>query len=66
METIARSPWFLPVVAVCVIAEWWWRSRIAKRGYDGDGARASLLVWLGNIVSVTASGIVLGGGGSAA
>jgi len=61
MEPIARSPWFAAVAAVLIFAEWWWRSRLARRGYDGREARTSLAMGLGNVLAGATGAIVLGG-----
>ena len=61
MEQLARSPWFAAVMLVLVLAEWYWRRRVAHRGYDGGNARASLVLGLGNIVSGALAAVVLGG-----
>ena len=61
MEQFARSPWLALLMAAFILAEWWWRSRIAHRGYSGDNARTSLALGLGNVVAGTISFALLGG-----
>lgn len=55
-----RSPWFLLAVAACVVLEWLWRTG-SRRGYDGRGARVSLLVGLGRVIAAALGGLLLGG-----
>src|SRR6185437_3768905 len=54
-----RSPWFLLIVAACVLLEWRWRS-VSRRGYDGRGARVSLLVGIGRVAFAALGGSLLG------
>lgn len=55
-----RSPWFLLIIATCVLLEWLWRS-VSRRGYDGRGARVSLLVGIGRVVFAALGGVLLSG-----
>ena len=55
-----RSPWFALVVVLLVPIEWGWRRRIARRGYDGSEARASLAVALGNVFTGAVTALLLG------
>lgn len=59
MGPLARSPWLLATMAMLVVAEWWWRARISRRGYDLQQARASLLVAAGHVIArvVTAAAL---------
>ncbi|MBI1361219.1 MAG: sterol desaturase family protein [Alphaproteobacteria bacterium] len=50
MATLPRSPVFLAIVVLLVVAEWLWRTRIARRGYDVGAAAASLGVAVGSIL----------------
>ena len=59
MERLGRSPGFLLVMLVCVLLEWLWRRRIARVGYDGRGALASLAVGIGNVLAGALSGLAL-------
>lgn len=59
MERLGRSPGFLLVMLVCVLLEWLWRRRIARVGYDGRGALASLAVGAGNVLAGVLSGLAL-------
>lgn len=61
MEQVARSPWLLLAMAVFILAEGWWRRRIARRGYDGGEARASLAIAFGNLFTGALGAAVLGG-----
>lgn len=60
MEQVARSPWFAFVMLTLVLLEWFWRSRVAQRGYDGRNARTSLVLGVGNVVSGLLGTVVLG------
>jgi len=61
MQQIARSPMLFALMAALILAEWWWRSRIARRGYDTGDARASLVMGLGNILAGALGALLLGG-----
>jgi sterol desaturase/sphingolipid hydroxylase (fatty acid hydroxylase superfamily) len=61
MPTSHHSPWFVLTALVFVFAEWFWRSRVAQRGYDSRGAWASLAVGVGHLVSVVLGASLLGG-----
>ncbi len=61
MERPGRSPVFLLLMVALVLLEWLWRRRIARLGYDGHGAWASIAVGIGNIVSGVFGALVLGG-----
>lgn len=61
MERVARSPWWLLTMIVLIIAEAWWRRRVARRGYDGGEARASLAIALGNVFTGALGAAALGG-----
>jgi len=50
VEAQIRSPIFLLVAILLVFAEWFWRTRIAHRGYDAGAAFASLGVASGNFL----------------
>jgi sterol desaturase/sphingolipid hydroxylase (fatty acid hydroxylase superfamily) len=50
MESLPRSPVFLAVVLLLVIAEAVWRRWVARRGYDFGAAAASIGVAAGNIL----------------
>lgn len=65
MEHLGRSPAFVLVMAIFVLAEWLWRESLAK-GYDWRGAGTSLLVGIGNAVVGSLGGLVLGGAFAAA
>lgn len=58
MEAPLRSPWFLLVVVLFVLAEWLWRSRIADRGYDAGAAAASFGVALGGALIKPVTGAI--------
>lgn len=60
MGRLGRSPVFLLLMVVLVLLEWLWRKRVARLGYDGRGAWASLAIGLGHIVSGALSAAVLG------
>ncbi|BFI95555.1 MAG: sterol desaturase family protein [Rhodanobacter sp.] len=61
MERMGRSPWFLLIGLVLIAAEWFWRKRVARRGYDLHGAAVSLAVGVGHVAFGAASALVLGG-----
>ncbi len=61
MGQLARSPGLLLVMAILVLAEWWWRTRVAARGYDAREARATLAVALGHVFTGAISALVIGG-----
>lgn len=60
MEHMGRSPIFLAVIIIFVLAEWFWRQRIARRGYDGRGAWTSIVIAAGNLLAGVFSAAVLG------
>ncbi|HTA63910.1 MAG TPA: sterol desaturase family protein [Xanthomonadaceae bacterium] len=60
MGQFARSPWMALAMATLVIVEWWWRTRVARRGYDGRDARASLAIAAGNLFTGALGALVLG------
>lgn len=60
MERFGRSPTFLLVMVSLILMEWLWRTRIARRGYDGHGAWTSLAVASGHIVTGVFSALILG------
>ncbi|PTQ09417.1 sterol desaturase [Sphingomonas oleivorans] len=60
MEQLARSPIFLTVVTITVLAEIVWRLRTG-RGYDHATALTSLGLAAGNIVMAALKGSILGG-----
>lgn len=66
MEQVARSPWLLLAMTVFILAEWWWRWHVARRGYDGGEACASLAIAFGNLFTGALGAVVLGGLFSAA
>ena len=55
-----RSPWFVLIVATCVLLEWLWRSA-SRRGYDGRGAWVSLRVAMGRVIAAALGGVLLSG-----
>ncbi|HET6911738.1 MAG TPA: sterol desaturase family protein [Rhodanobacteraceae bacterium] len=55
-----RSPWFLLIVATCVLLEWLWRSA-SRRGYDGRGAWVSLRVAGVRVIAAALGGVLLSG-----
>lgn len=57
---LPRSPVLLAVIAVAVLIEWYWRARIAGRGYDAAAAAGSFGVALGNTLLKPLTGIVMG------
>ena len=61
MGQFARSPWLLLSMTVLVLAEWWWRRRVAHRGYDHREARATLGIAFGNLFTGAASALAIGG-----
>ncbi|MFC5526148.1 sterol desaturase family protein [Rhodanobacter ginsengisoli] len=61
MERLGRSPVFLLLMLALVLLEWLWRRRVARLGYDGRGAWASVAIGIGNILSGVLGALVLGG-----
>lgn len=61
MERMGRSPVFLLLMLGLVLLEWLWRKRVARIGYSGRGAWASLAVGAGNILTGALSAVALGG-----
>lgn len=59
MEHVGRSPVFLAVMVVFILLEWFWRKRIARLGYDGGNAMASIAIAIGNVLIGVLSGFVL-------
>lgn len=59
MEHPGRSPVLLLVMLVFVLAEAFWRTRIAQRGYNLRGAMASLALGVGNALIGGAQAVVL-------
>lgn len=59
MEHYGRAPGFVLIVLACIGAEAMWRLFVARRGYDGGAAAASLGVALGNAVTGLISAAVL-------
>lgn len=59
MEALPRSPVLLLLVLTLILAEALWRTRIAKRGYDGGAALASLGVAAGNMLLKPLTGGVI-------
>lgn len=58
MEMLQRSPTFLIIVVLFVLAEALWRTRFAKRGYDFGAAAASFGVAAGNFVIRPLSSVI--------
>lgn len=59
MERITRSPVFLLLMLGLILLEWLWRKRIARVGYNGRGAAASLAVAVGHVLTGVLSAAVL-------
>lgn len=60
MDALSRSPVFLGLVLVFVLAEYLWRARLSGRGYDVGAAGASFAIALGNTLLKPLTGVVMG------
>lgn len=58
MEAPLRSPLFLMIVVVLVLAEWLWRTRVADKGYDAGAAAASFGVAFGQALLKPITGAI--------
>ena len=47
----ARPLFFLLAMLPLALLEWWWRRHVARRGYDGKAALASLAIGVGHVLS---------------
>lgn len=51
IEVLSRNPGIMAAMLAAVFAEWVWRSKVRRIGYDGRASAASFAVWLGGLAA---------------